>query len=668
MKWPRRGGCARRGRMVVAVTAALLCATCESNPSVFSGPANLPNVVYIMVDDLGYGDLPAFNPDSPIDTPNLDRLATDGMTLTSFRAAAPLCSPTRAAVLTGQDPARVGIRTIVGPGSTSGLGPEHETLAEMFNGAGYQTHHVGKWHLAADPEQDPISAGFQSAIISSGFYYDYFLRMDSGPPATNGRPNQRERRVWEDHTSSNQHTTELYTDKAIELIESSVAAGAPFFLNLWYHAPHVAAGSGNLEIKWQLPTSSPLYGDSTATAADVYIELAQVVDRQVGRILAALDTEGVADETLVIFTSDNGAWEPSPNYLPWSNGGLRGRKGVHWEAGLRVPFIARWPGTVPPGTTSADFATSEDIFATIADLLGRSPPTVTEGTSLLLSLRGLPNEDANDRIIVFEGSDQAFQSDVDDVNPYDHAVIEDGRWKYISVAFRTLPELGLYDLLNDPLEEINLLNDPAQTQRVADLQAYYDGWSETMSRADLTVEGSPFNPEWSSTFDGNGWYDVDSHPTLDFGNTDFTLSLDIVADPASVVSPNGVVVADHPGAYTIVIASDGHVEVIVHNSADATVTLRSMTQIAAGTETRVSFTAKGYVSGSAAERATMGRLYIDGVREDLQPIAPAFEEVPQAGSVLRLGRGLTGNGFVGVISGVEVHNRTLTAVQLLALD
>jgi len=222
-----------------------------------------------MTDDLGLGDLPAFHPASPVVTPNLDQLAGEGMMLTQFRSAAPICSPTRAALLTGQDPATFGIRTIVSGGATAGLEFEYETLAEVYNGAGYDTHHVGKWHLGGTQAQDPITAGFQTSVRSTDFYKEFEIYTDGGLPVTDGQPNSRDPRVWEDHLTDGAHTTEVFTDEAVGIIADSAAAGQPFLLNLWYNAPHVETGSGVGPIPWQLPEWSPLHGDPTATAAEV---------------------------------------------------------------------------------------------------------------------------------------------------------------------------------------------------------------------------------------------------------------------------------------------------------------------------------------------------------------------------------------------------------------
>ncbi|MEM7140875.1 MAG: sulfatase-like hydrolase/transferase [Actinomycetota bacterium] len=630
-------------------------------------PASPPNVIYIMTDDLGYGDLPAYNPASPILAPNLDQLAADGMTLTGFHTAAPICSPTRAAFLTGQDPGTFGLRTIVGAGSTTGLLSDPETLAEMFNGHGYDTHHVGKWHLGTREEQDALASGFQNEVVSSDFYFDFWLGTERGLPVTQGQTNVRQPIVWENYRGTVEHSTELFTDRAIDLIEESTTAGDPFFLNLWYNAPHVETGSGVGPIPWQLPVDHPLHGDPDATAAEVYIALVELIDEQVGRIMTTLDTEGVADETLIIFTSDNGPIQPNPNYLPWSTAGLKGKKNVHEEAGIRVPFIVRWPDVIEAGSTSADFGVTEDLFPTFAALVGDEGPPGTQGASLLPTLRGVPNPSAMSRTVVFEGADQRKTTDLDLVNPYDHAVIEDGRWKYVSIAFGPSPNVALYDLLNDPNETTNLLNDPAQADRVARLLGLYTEWSHATSRAALTSGGSPMPPTWSGAFDGSTAVVVDHHPTLDSGNNDFTLTVDLTPTAAAVSSPNGVVVADRPGSWTIRITPGGLVEVDVTDNLGTTTTLRSASTLTAGVTTRVTFTLKGWVAGSVSERQTMGRLYLDAVREDLQPVAPGFEHVEFNGNDLVLGDTATADGFDGTMDSFEIHNKTLDAIQIAAV-
>ncbi len=623
-------------------------------------PTAPPNVIYIMADDLGWGDLSALNPASPIDTPNLDRLIDAGQSWSHFRSAGVVCTPTRAAYLSGQDPATVRMRTIVGSGSTMGLGAEIETLAELFNGAGYDTSHVGKWHLGGGDAFDPVTAGFQTSVSSAGFYTDFQLFTDTGLAVTHGEPNQRGETVLEDFSASG-HTTEVFTDRAIGLVDQSVAAGNPFFLNLWFNAPHVETPID--EVPWSLPESSPLHGDPNATPAEVYIELVQVLDAQVGRLLDSLEPATAAN-TLVIFTSDNGAWQPLPNFLPWSTEPFRGQKNTHYEGGLRVPFIARWPGTIAPGSTSDAFGTTEDVFATFADIIAATPSNPGPGASLLTAFEGDSSQSVDDRIVVFEGSDLVKKADVDVANPYDWAVIEDNRWKLVSLNHGVL-QYGFFDLVADPGEQVNLVNDPAHASKVAALEAYYVDWRKNASRADLVSGGQPIGTNWSETYTGTNSTAIDPHPTMDSGNADLTFSLDVTPTADSLGTPAGVVIADRPGSFTVKITPTDQVQVTFVNSLGQMPTLTSTSTLQAGVTTRVSVTAKGWQQG--AVRDTFGRLYLDAVREDFQPIAPLFHFVGLAGTALFVGNSAAGDGFVGTIDDLELHNRTLDATELLAL-
>ena len=338
-----------------------------------------PNIVLIMVDDMGYGDTGCYNPESKIPTPNFDSLARDGMRFTDAHAPGPLCHLSRYGLLTGRYPFRAEVRkwprqAVIEPGQT--------TLATMLRDAGYTTSMVGKWHLGFNEDGydqplpgGPVDCGFDSffGIRASTDIPPYFyIRNDRAvAPPTN--------LIDENHTEgwspiqgkfwraggiapnlNLQDVLPRFTDEAIQIIneKSKSESGQPFFLYLAYPAPHTP---------W-LP-SERFVG---STKVGLYGDFMSMVDHMVGRVLGALESNGVADETLVIVTSDNGpVWyaEDSKRFAHDSVGGLRGMKADAWEGGHRMPFLVRWPGNVKSDSVSSQLICFTDVLATLAELV-----------------------------------------------------------------------------------------------------------------------------------------------------------------------------------------------------------------------------------------------------------------------------------------------------------
>ena len=330
-----------------------------------------PNIIIILFDDLGYGDLGIYgNP--TIKTPHLDRMAQEGMKFTQFYAAASVCTPSRAGLITGRLPIRMGMmsskRRVLFPNSTKGLPLEDKTIAEELKPQGYATACIGKWHLGDHSPYLPTDRGFD-------YYYGIPYSNDMGARKGSYRPELpliRNKEIIEQPVQQNT-LTKRYTREALNFIDKN--KNQPFFLYLPQTFPHVP-----------LHASSDFKGSSSR---GLYGDVVQELDWSVGQILDKLRKSGLAENTLVFATSDNGPW-----LIQGKNGGsaglLRGGKGSTWEGGMREPAIAWWPGTIQGGQVSEALATTMDLFSTSLALAGVEKPTdrVIDGVNLMPLLTG----------------------------------------------------------------------------------------------------------------------------------------------------------------------------------------------------------------------------------------------------------------------------------------
>lgn len=318
-----------------------------------------PNVILIFTDDLGYGDLGCYG--SPIiRTPHLDRMAAEGMRFTDFYSASSVCTPSRAALLTGRYPIRSGMNKVLFPDSKGGLPEEEKTIARLLKEAGYATAHIGKWHLGIHPGSRPLDHGFDQS-----FGIPYSNDMDGRPgmsrdskklqdPPIDGWnvPLIRDNEIVE-RPADQTTITKRYTEESVKFIEEN--KDTPFFLYLAHTFPHTP-----------MFASPDFKGKSRA---GIYGDAVEELDWSTGEILATLKREGLAENTLVIFTSDNGPWLIMDD-AGGSAGLLRDGKGGCWEGGMRVPAIAWMPGRIRPGQVTSELAHTMDLLPTALSMAG----------------------------------------------------------------------------------------------------------------------------------------------------------------------------------------------------------------------------------------------------------------------------------------------------------
>ncbi|MFL5810996.1 MAG: sulfatase [Flavisolibacter sp.] len=406
-----------------------------------------PNIIYIMADDLGYADLSCYG-QKKYNTPNIDRLAAQGVKFTNAYAAAPVCTPTRAAFMTGRYPARteVGLHEPLdwsAEDSTIGLQPNQFTIGSLLQKAGYETLLVGKWHLGFQPENSPMKNGFDYFFGIHGGGIDYVSHRAPQNGAIDLYENEKP-------VEQNGYLTELLQKKTIELIEKKHEK--PFFLALMFNAPHWP---------WQAPGDAK-YPDNMRWASggspEVYAQMVKSMDDAVGEIIKTIDEKNLSKNTVIIFTSDNGGEKFS------DMGIYKGRKMQLWEGGIREPAMLRWPGRVKAGTITNQVTTTMDWTATILKLANASPPSsvTLDGIDIMPIVTGKKKE--TDRTLYWRISQRNT-----------HSAVRDGKWKYLK------DEKGteyLFDLIADPSEKNNLKeSQPAIFEK---LRKKYDQWASAM--------------------------------------------------------------------------------------------------------------------------------------------------------------------------------------------
>ena len=385
-----------------------------------------PNVVILFADDMGYGDLSSYGHPA-IETPNLDQLAGEGMRFTSFVTGA-WCVPSRTQLLTGRYMPRVDFGGATGADGTGGLPDREVTLAEALGEAGYATGMAGKWHLGYKQDRFlPPNQGFDSWF---GLPYSNDFRkpwVQTEEPLGLYRGTERV-----EHPINQDSLTVRYTQEATQFIEGKSGGDQPFFFYLAYNMPHLP-----------IHTTERFRGRSNA---GLYGDVIETVDWSVGRVLAALEEQGVADNTIVFFASDNGPWLNLPDRMlqagnkPWhagSPGPLRGAKATSYEGGPRVPAMIRWPGQIEAGVDTDELVASPDIYRTLLNAAGADAPDLPlDGHDLMPFLRGETDASPRERYYYFLGDLEAMR---------------EGRWKLRLAGDTT----QLFNMQDDPKERFN---------------------------------------------------------------------------------------------------------------------------------------------------------------------------------------------------------------------
>jgi arylsulfatase A-like enzyme len=423
-----------------------------------------PNIIVIMTDDVGWGDLGSYGGGDTrgAPTPYLDRLAKEGMVFTSAYGQ-PSCTPARAAFLTGRLPIRSGLVRVLGPGSPGGLHKDEITIADTLSKAGYKTVQIGKWHVGETPESMPVAHGFDEAYHTLLYASDAYVYKD--PKFNPDFPFENKNFLREYKIKGELEGTKAtgmkevapvgadqlrfmdkkMADTAINYVKKNSKGDRPFFLyfnTTKMHYPTLPHPNfiGKSKVKSK-------YGDGM-------VEL----DSNCGRLIQAVRDAGIADNTLIVWTTDNGAWQdvyPDSGYTPF-----RGDKGTTFEAGIRVPMIAWWPGHIPAGTKSEELITHMDIFPTVARLVGTKAPT----------------KDKAGKPLIFDGVDQtqllfdkkpSARKSVIYMEETEFGGIRYGKWKVVwnlRDQWQAAPNIhkipALFDLWQDPQERYNIFMNP----------------------------------------------------------------------------------------------------------------------------------------------------------------------------------------------------------------
>ena len=460
--------CNRRNFMKVIGfgVASVAFPGCVSELGGDKGARRRPNIVIIFTDDQGYADVGCFGAKA-FKTPNLDRMANEGMRFTNFYVSQAVCSASRASLLTGCYNNRVSIYGALMPWTKVGLNPQEETIADILRQQGYATGIFGKWHLGHHKEFLPLQQGFDE-YLGLPYSNDMWPVDFDGTPATKGHKAKYpalplidgNEKVAEIHTLKDQNTlTSRYTQRAVKFIEKN--KNRPFFLYVPHSMPHIPLGVSD---KFRGKSQQGMYGD-------VMME----IDFSVGHILKALKKYGLGDDTLVVFTSDNGPWLNFGNHAG-STGPLREGKGTMWEGGARVPCIMRWPGHIPAGTVCDKIAATIDLLPTIAAITeAKLPKKKIDGVNIQALLEG--RKDANPR-------DHYYYYYSDELRcirqgkwklhfPHEYRSyegVEPGRDGFRSSYAKGTTELALYDLENDIGERNNVAEKyPQIVQRLKSL-------------------------------------------------------------------------------------------------------------------------------------------------------------------------------------------------------
>jgi len=440
-----------------------------------------PNVILMICDDLGSGDLHCYG--SQLKTPNLDRMAGEGARFTRFNTAHPICSASRAALLTGRYASRSHTQGAYGPSSPEGMDLDEKTLADILKTAGYKSMAIGKWHLGYPPQYLPTNRGFDS-------YYGVPWSVDMAP-----LPLLRDTTVMEAN-ADREMLTPHYTEEAVRFIDASAAA--PFFLYVAYSYPH------------DPPTGSPRFRGHSGLGRQG--DAIEEIDWSVGEIVNAVHRNGLDEDTLILFTSDHGPW------FQGCPGPRRGRKATTFEGGVRIPFIARWSGVIPAGRVINEWGSNLDVVPTVTAICGAKPsPNPLDGLDLSELLMGKTDRVDRGTLLYFAVSEHQQSLEC----------ARKGNWK-LRVAQGTgeiyindwlsgscgpkrhflLPEPELYNLELDPAESYDAAVDyPERIKEIeGEIEALMGTFPENVQKAYAELKANPgsrYTPAGAATRPGD---------------------------------------------------------------------------------------------------------------------------------------------------------------------
>ena len=432
-----------------ATGSAALAVAATAGPSPPQAPARRPNIVFILADDMGYADISCYGRRDLV-TPNIDRIAAQGTRFTQAYANSPVCTASRVAIITGRYQVRlpVGLEEPLSGTSRPGIGlpPEHPTLPSLLRRVGYGTTLIGKWHLGALPTFSPLKSGYDHFYGFRGGALDYYLHIGTTGTAD----------FWEEDTQVAQegYSTELFGDRAVRVIGDYARAGQPFLLSLHFNAPHWPWEAPGDEAEAERIRGHGLR-DWDGGSQETYRRMIAALDVQVGRVLQALEDSGIARDTIVIFTSDNGG-ERYADTWPFS-----GKKTELLEGGLRIPAIVSWPGRIPAGRVSKQVTANMDWMPTLLSAAGTAPDPAypPDGMNLLPHL----SEGAVTERKLFWRYKALWQR-----------AARIGDWKYLKILDNTF----LFNVVDDPLERANFKE--RRSDIYERLVGEWNAWNATM--------------------------------------------------------------------------------------------------------------------------------------------------------------------------------------------
>lgn len=456
-------------------------------------PETQPNIIVFLADDQGYGDLSCMGA-TDFRTPSLDRLSVEGVRFTDWYSNCPVCSPARAALLTGRYPGNAGIRGILrGHRKTNGLPQSSMTLASMLRDAGYGTAMTGKWHLGLTEDSQPQSHGFDrwfGFLAGNVDYYSHIFYYGANMPGPGINPThdlwEDGKEVWQD----GEYLTELIAKKAIQYIREIRSSGKPFFLYVPFNAPHYPMHAP----KKYMDRFAHMPWDRQVMAAMV-----SAMDDAVGDIMDEVARLGAEENTLTVFTSDNGPSRETRNWLdgtldPYyggTSGGFRGHKGSLFEGGIREPGIMHWPDRIKGGVVSSAACASMDIAPTVLDAAGVDAGQYElDGVSLTELVTG--QGDLPERPLFWEYLDQT--------------AVRQGKWKLVLKgrqvdATEPVPEVHLANLEEDPSESKNLAAE--EPEKTAELKRLAEEWRKGIERRWEDEFGAPSEEQRVVGFSGS---------------------------------------------------------------------------------------------------------------------------------------------------------------------